>query len=233
MKESPILMNTEMVKATIAETKTESRRMNGLETFNAYPDQWTLKQYIAGNGLGFQAFFVDNTGDDERQWGAKFPYGLPGDLIYVRETFLDNEIFPCSDYNEDPENEARYLFKADCSPEEQKQVMWTPSIHMPKEAARIWLQITHVRVERLQDICPIDAIQEGIEELTPWPEAPDRRRFKLYDWDGDVKTAASFDPIMSFYTLWISIYGQKSVLQNPWVWVIKFKKVKKEGGKPS
>lgn len=92
-----------------------------------------------------------------------------------------------------------------------------PSIHMPKEAARIWLQVEDVRVERLQDISADDAIKEGIDRLSE-PSAPNGTLYKHY-----LKDKWGPSPKHSFETLWHSITGQESWNNNPWVWVISFK----------
>jgi hypothetical protein len=104
-------------------------------------------------------------------------YGKPGDRLWVRETFCYHDYL------------ARYLYKADGV----TGVKWKPSIFMPRIASRIMLEITGIRVERLQDISEEDAIAEG------WP--------KSSDW---------------YRSLWESINGQGSWVLNPWVWVIEF-----------
>ena len=157
--------------------------------------------------------------DDDR----KCPLGKPGDLLWVREAWsqweTDNGFkIPC-----------QYRFKTDrdITPD----VKWRPSIHMPKSAARIWLQVEEVRVERLQDISQNDAMNEGVES---WNE--DYRTepgslladWKNYQWKDDPK-CVSYDfpsyanPVLSFASLWQSIYGVESWEANPWLWVLKFK----------
>lgn len=103
----------------------------------------------------------------------------------------------------------------------QSPFKWTPSIHMPKAAARIWLQITDIKVERLKDISEADAIAEGVEPVDGgyknYMTEPKMLK-KLNYW-----TKAYF----SFLSLWESINGYESSELNPWVWVITFKKVEK------
>ncbi|MGL4684192.1 MAG: hypothetical protein ACRCV4_14320, partial [Hafnia alvei] len=91
---------------------------------------------------------------------------------------------------------------------------WTPSIHMPRWASRITLEITGVRVERLQDISQEDAQSEGME-LTGW-------RPSYSDPDSGGECATPYD---NFAALWESIYGEESWNANPWVWVIEFRRV--------
>lgn len=114
------------------------------------------------------------------------PYGQPGDRLWVRETF-------CPDY--DPP-----IYKAD---EDQAKIAWKPSIHMPRWASRITLEITAVRVERLQDISDADALAEGCEP------------FRENDMNA----------IDAYADLWADINGPENWEANPWVWVIEFKKV--------
>jgi hypothetical protein len=99
---------------------------------------------------------------------------------------------------------------------------WKPSIFMPKKKCRIFLEITDVRVERLQDISEEDAIAEGIKKT--WINDDIKQcRFKNYINDGK----GSKSPIDSFNSLWVSINGKDSWKANPWVWVYEFKVVEK------
>jgi len=128
------------------------------------------------------------------------PYGQAGDRLWVKESYLH-----------DPVIESGIVYKAD-NPEIPSIVKWKPSLFMFKWMARIWLEITEVRVERLQEIKPIDIIREGIMISGINPEADIKYRGALYD---------------SFINLWDSLnakrgYGWK---QNPWVWVISFRRI--------
>ncbi|PLK89102.1 hypothetical protein CWN56_22075, partial [Klebsiella pneumoniae] len=102
-------------------------------------------------------------------------------------------------------------------PNDAEALKWRPSIHMPRWASRILLEITGVRVERLNSISQEDAQAEGLE-LTGW-----RPTYSDPDSGGEVMT-----PYDNFAQLWESIYGEESWKANPWVWVIEFKRV--EGG---
>ncbi|MDD4374197.1 MAG: hypothetical protein PHG67_09795 [Bacteroidales bacterium] len=162
-------------------------------------------------------------------------FGRPGDLLWVRESF-----------NWIDEEKTRVNYKAQYTyPEYHK---WKPSIHMPKLAARIWLEITDVRVERLQDISDEDAIAEGIETFHSGPYNEMRyrdyfdgkRRSKYFDQFPEMKKQTGFGsmpwpdwryPVTSFSSLWQSIHGKDSWDANPWVWVISFK-VLSTTGKP-
>lgn len=106
-------------------------------------------------------------------------------------------------------------YKADLDSAEAKSMKWRPSIHMPRWASRITLDVVDVRVERLQDISEEDAKAEGCEEITPG-------FYRNYlSTDG----ATFYSAAMSFQSLWESINGPDSWDANPWVWVVTFKKI--------
>lgn len=208
MKILPILFNTEMVKAMLDGTKTSTRRI--------------VKGYVPENAdFGYTAFTPPGTiscrgifktegrGEGYGEKFIKLPYQR-GDILYVRETWSDHYV---PDENGRPNLE--YCYKADgidlqgeCLPGETNR--WYPSIHMPKEAARIWLKVTDVRVERLQDITIEDIQNEGIstiagDTLTEW----------VLLWNSTVKKSE------------IGKYGWDA---NPYVWVIEFVRCEKPGG---
>lgn len=147
------------------------------------------------------------------------PYGKPGDVLWVREAF----------YKTQYTNTCKYFYKADLEP-----LRWdfkcSPSIHMPKEAARIWLKVSEITVERLNDISEHDAKSEGIESQFLFLFQEMRYRDYLYKSDNDVQHYWR-DPRSSFRTLWESIHGENSWEHNPWVWVVKFE-VLSTTGKP-
>jgi hypothetical protein len=101
---------------------------------------------------------------------------------------------------------------------------WKPSIHMPKDAARIWLMLEDIRPQRLQDITEQDAIAEGILPIDQHGQLV----WKRYDENATVTSS----PIVSFWSLWSSINGEDSWQHNPWVWVVKFR-VLSTTGRPS
>ncbi|MGI1321217.1 hypothetical protein ACIAET_04430 [Klebsiella quasipneumoniae subsp. similipneumoniae] len=150
------------------------------------------------------------------------PFGAVGDRIWVRETFctVDDTQYGGGkwvDYRATPKFEASHPAGWDCAPNDAEALKWRPSIHMPRWASRILLEITDVRVERLNAISQEDAQAEGME-LTGW-----RPTYSDPDSGGEVLT-----PYDNFAQLWESIYGEESWKANPWVWVIEFKRV--EGG---
>ncbi|HRZ96023.1 MAG TPA: hypothetical protein P5084_00590 [Paludibacter sp.] len=186
---------------------------------------------------GCREFVPDPTWslEDCEKWGAKPKYE-PGDILWVRETCGTTAI--------------GNMYKASvCSPDVNKPLSgWKPSIHMPKEAARIFLKVTNVRVERLQDVSEDDAVAEGIDrfENTLFNEmrykdyTDGKRRDKDFNRYPEMAKEIGYshfggnpwpdwrDPISSFQTLWQSINAKKHPWEsNPWVWVYTFKRIEK------
>lgn len=224
--EKPILFSTEMVKAILAGRKLMTRRLQGLEKINENPD-----------GYYFQSLVLHASG--KFTFGAKNPDGIPindliveckpryksGDILWVRESFCLTQPF-------DPET-YHFGYKCGVQPYSSKPASekydfstpdkWKPSIHMPREAARIFLKVTNVRVERLQDISEADAIAEGIE-----CEYHDGKNIYYFYPCNDLRDDSYLEyPITSFYSLWNSINGHESWNKNPWVFVYEFEILKK------
>lgn len=213
MAERPILMNAPMVRATLAGTKTQTRR---------------IVKGVALDWLERDGFTPEFTAAPENRM---CPYGQPGDRLWVREAWMpdpprdgswphvafdgckphDMELIP-----EQYRTPKHCLYRADGH---EKLTGWTPSIHMLRWASRITLEITGVRAERLQDISEADCIAEGIEPRADgwaWYTGTDR------DW------TYTTQPRTSYRSLWESINGHESWYANPWVWVVEFKRL--EGG---
>ena len=203
-KEIPILFSTMMVQALLAGRKTQTRRGNGLKKVNENPDQVRyLRMQEFPDGTWRAVFQHEN---EDEPGSVKSPYGKPGDILWVREGFQHN-------------NKGGFIYKSDVT----TPVTWKPSIHMPKEAARIWLQVESITVERLQDISDEDAIAEGIEIIA---NAPFVHRFKAYDLEGSTPFHQAKE---SFQSLWMKINGKESWLTNPWVWIVTFKMLSTTG----
>lgn len=202
----PILFNTEMVQAILDGRKTCTRRI----VKGAIPDDamWGYTMFTPKGCISCRGVYAD-------EYGEKF-FRLPyqqGDILYVRETW-SHPIVP-SDKN-------RYVYRADEVAEDgfkNEAHIWHPSIHMPKEAARIWLKVTDVRVERLQECgegwC-IDIEKEGITT----PQDP-----ILYISDDAFHDALR----MEFQKIWDSTIKKSDLDRygwdaNPWVWVIDFER---------
>lgn len=184
MKAKPIQFNGEMVRSILDGRKTQTRRV--LKSF-----AWDIDREF-DDGWPVACDYEDGS-----WYRVKCPYGQPGDYLWVRETFLEN-------------NEI-VLFKAD-NPKIPPFDKWTPSIHMPRWASRITLEIINIRVERLQDISEKDAIAEGVTDPSAGTEheAPPGAQYKS-------------GPVTWFAMLWSRIHGIESWRENPWVWAIEFK----------
>lgn len=132
-----------------------------------------------------------------------------GNILWVRETF-DKVTY-------------EFVYKADDNSgyEFLSAIRWKPSIHMPKVAARIFLEVTNIKVERLKDISEEDAIAEGVFQHSDYGSTG----YVHYGRTDEALT--DIDAVYSFETLWDSINGKDSWEKNPWVWVYDFKVVDK------
>lgn len=228
IKERPSLFSAPMVRAILEGRKTVTRRVVKVQPFDL---SWSRHdhrfEYTAGrleNGDEIDGFYAYTTRSGG-EWSAKCPYGQPGDRLWVRETFADLRGTGI-EHRPDPEGPLqRYAYAADCRPgsyadEARKDygIKWKPSIHMPRAACRILLEITEVRVERLGDISDEQALAEGVRLYTDHAEFGD-----WYHVEGIETYSAA--PRRSFELLWSSINGADSWNSNPWVWVVEFKQV--------
>lgn len=231
MKEHPILFSTPMVQAELENRKTMTRRTRGLEKINENPDKYEYHGLLPDNPL-IHVFARLWKGNHVETIHIKSPYGQPEDLLWVRESFA-NINHP----------DLKYRFKADhLNP---KSVVWSPSIHMPKSAARIWLQVKEIRVERLHDISTADIKSEGVripitkEGHIIFTLGSDNSAVEFLP-DGYYADGADHDTMeqhehtlfFAFWAeLWCKVNGRNSWDLNPWVWVVKFK-VLSTTGKP-
>lgn len=222
----PILFNTRMVQAILEGRKTQTRRL--------------VKQPpVFGDILHDQDgwYYEDGT----RNGHSLIPSFSPGDILWVRETW--------STHYDGIHDDLQFCYKADgidlqaeCMPGESNR--WHPSIHMPKEAARIFLRVKNVRVERLQDITEKDALAEGMPDDLDYPIAPtycprckgegligSHVGYGFVEADCPMCDTA----VKRFNNLWNSTiekadlekYGWEA---NPWVWVVEFERCEKPNG---
>lgn len=214
MKTKPILFSTPMVRAIIDGLKTQTRRIIKPQP-EITKDGWKWKSshmVIGENALPSDESPIPFENEAKYQ---------PGDILWVRETW---------NYSDDLEYP--YLYKQkeqdELKAEFFKRMKWKPSIFMPKEACRLFLKVTDVRVERLQDITGVDACKEGIERWVETRIKSQPTRYKVYYQD-DPQDPAFYTscPVDSFETLWQSINGKESWKQNPWVWVYSFEKTER------
>lgn len=224
-KERPILFNGPMVRALLEGRKTVTRRpvKGGQIPRLEYPD--SAEPWIAVGQHHPRYGFVVH-GKTEEECAAKVgelgacPFGQPGDRLWVRETFMDLRGTGV-EHRPTPDSALqRYAYAAECPPgsfsdETRKDfgLTWKPSIHMPRAACRILLEITDVRVERLQAITAEQAEAEGVDA------AMCRQYLETSPSRYECKAAA----IHGFAGLWQSTGGDWNA--NPWVWVVEFKRI--------
>ena len=212
MKERPILFSTEMVRAILDGRGTQTRRTRGLSFIEHIPFGTGLYKEPYQKEDGQWYYQVQTKVDDSQENLLKCPYGQIGDVLWVRETWLSD---PRGSV--DGKSDCFY-YKADLPDPSTWNGYWKPSIFMPKAACRIRLQITNIRVERVQNITEADAIAEGIEFW--YSDLFQETRYKDYmcpisDWR---------TPISSYRSLWEKINGKGSWESSPWVWCISFKR---------
>ena len=188
--ERPILFSAPMIRALLAGTKTQTRRVvkdTGLYAIDAaiHGPETAARELLA--------------------LASRCPYGQPGHKLWVRETHMD--LGAC------------FLYRADHGAETERALVapgqrWRPAIHMPRAASRILLEVTEVRVERLQAISEADAIAEGIGRTASghWLPGP------------------CDHPEWAYHQLWDQINGAGAWDANPWVWAVSFKRVEAPHG---
>lgn len=225
MKFIPILFSTPMVNAILNGKKTQTRRIIDADLNNHYlPD-------CKGKITYFQdAWGCPECGLHHATNSLKCRYGEPGDVLWVRETWQ----WEGDTSYKDAVPVGHWWYKAD-----EGRIWnngpskWKPSIFMPKEACRIFLAITDIRVERLKDISEEDAKAEGIEVAGNTKRAFRNYGYKftgIFSCDSTNKGTSWYDdPKAFFFSLWESINGKESLDANPWVWVIKFRRMQYNG----
>lgn len=191
MRERPILFSAPMVRAILAGQKTQTRRIVKPQPLGdtawKNDDQWI----VSGHG---------EAGDT----GLHCPYGQPGDRLWVRETWA----YGIHALAAKSDADGPFVYAADQTTQGRLCDRWRPSIHMPRAASRITLEITGVRVERLRDISEDDAYAEGVTHA---------------EWGG-------MNAREGFRRLWESLNGTGSWEANPWVWVVEFQRISTQEG---
>ncbi|HBR3649333.1 hypothetical protein [Klebsiella pneumoniae] len=240
MKERGMIFNGEMVRALLDGRKTQTRR----------PIKWKQTRFTEiGEREDGSKWPWSEDAEHACDFWHPCPFGAVGDRIWVRETWatLGNEDGCCVDWEgnlcKGDERSAARIYRASCeqrpgdyglwsipddaywkphTKEHKFEGAWRPSIHMPRWASRILLEITDVRVERLNAISEEDAEAEGID-MEALYDSQD-----CYDCIADHNMTGRPTVTGAFKYLWESIYGEEGWKSNPWVWVIEFKRV--EGG---
>ena len=244
-KERPILFSAPMVRAILAGQKTQTRRVMKTPPISVEPystpnvtmhkrdgellDKWYIFDEETSAQIEFRRPEVNQKPTKaqirrHKEWvrGYRYDrptrwtvdeivglcrYGAPGDRLWVRETHYVQSAGYVDGSGK------LILYKADG----EAPTTWTPSIHMPRWASRITLEITGVRVERLNDISEKDALAEGVSKNNQGNY-----------WVGEFSNCARFGSVSSFHSLWSTIHasdGPNGWAANPWVWVVEFKRV--------
>lgn len=231
-KERPILFKAEMVNAILDGSKTQTRRI-----VKPQPD-------LVANGI-VARFTPDDQKLGRLGEIVNCPFGKVGDQLWVRETFCSSDRNVagykadalCGAFGYDGDGNKifvkhGYILDHSCKQTYQNNFeegwntfglghfggKWKPSIFMPKWLSRIQLEITNIRIERLNDISEEDAIAEGIERGNKWLNGS-RNYYNDNDHHGWQR------PVDSYRSLWESINGKGSWAANPWVWIVEFKKI--------
>lgn len=240
-----ILFNTEMVQAILDRRKTATRRKIDIDIANQFE--------VECDGKTVTAYINQETGDCYSP--TKICKYQPGDILYVRETWQKAYIVDGNDqiiegtekyyYAAGPEVPCYDLWVAPHTGEHKEKMPWRPSIHMPKEAARIFLKVTDVKVEQLQDITEEQARAEGIQEFTKdenlykyavnidWWEKYHKKHVK--DFAGNYWQDMPHTAREAYSYLWNSTIKESCLAHygwnaNPWVWVIAFERCEKPEG---
>lgn len=241
MEIKPILFNTEMVRAILYGLKTCTRRICKDANEYTVPD---MDFYNADRRTYAVHNFADKEQMEQLSTAERTCPICPGDILYVRETWEHFDCCCCEGdehgncYQEPQQNVLNksngcYMYRA--TDEIYGDARWHPSIHMPKEAARIWLKVTDVRVERLQEMKPVDVIKEGAYPdcwycLNTYGESGSQCCY------GTEEQCSQCDEVMmEWEKLWNSTIKKSDLNRygwdaNPWVWVIEFERCEKPKG---
>lgn len=221
MKQRPILFSAPMVRAILDGRKTQTRRLLS-------PQPLFTRDMVMIGGRGVVRTVEGRTYTDEecvRGLSYLCPYGVVGDRLWVRETWAaldrdgeDPDVLYRADYLP---GTGRYTSPCNCGwcDDGEEHAKWRPSIHMPRWASRITLEVTGVRVERLQGLSEADALAEGPLCTTK----PSRRLYRATESD-----AWEDDPRDAFRRIWERVnYKREGAawVSNPWVWVVDFKRI--------
>lgn len=213
MKERPILFSGAMVRAILEGRKTQARRVVKNPPAAQFCGLKSSLGYPASEGSTWAGF-----GNPSDPMYVRCPYGQPGDRLWVKESFWGCDLpgygdQPCVVY--DDEWTGKDYHPAEARPW-ARRFGRIPSIHMPRDACRLVLEVTGVRVERLQSISEDDALAEGIDT-----EGDDYLNGEGWKAAGSAISPERY----AFASLWRRINGDASWDANPWVWVVEFRKV--------
>ena len=242
--ERGIIFSAEMVRAILEDRKTQTRRVARFIPLapgaNLLASSLRVGDYCTGDfELGQVLYSMGGSCWQQRTERLFCPYGKVGDRLWVRETFAFRR-----DVNDDTEKAKHYAkYRASCNPTaspcdsgdwHQYPARWTSPIHMPRWASRITLEITNVKVERVQEISAEDAVAEGVQY--PVKEAGNRKVTPMICISNPLLTRRlgnepySHESLMvaHFAALWDSINEKRGFGwdKNPWIWAISFRRIK-------
>lgn len=241
----PILFNTEMVMAILDGRKTCTRRICKDANECTVPD---MEFYNADKRTYAVHNFADKKHTEQLSIAERTCPICPGDVLYIRETWTEEcgKYYYRADYDSDYLDPCETLsggYPASCRNHPgcdgcmatSTKIHWHPSLHMPKEAARIWLKVIDVRVERLQEMKPVDVIKEGAypdcwDCLNTYGESGSQCCY------GTEEQCSQCDEVMmEWEKLWTSTIKKSDLDRygwdaNPWVWVIEFERCEKPEG---
>jgi hypothetical protein len=215
-KERPILFSGPIVRAILDGKKTQTRRICKDPHFGVIPPETATVERQHIDSFVYVGKKPVSKIHNRETWRGECPYGKPGDRLWVKETF---GIGSQNGLNHEADEQVFYRATDPAWDDENTGFKWKPSIFMPRKLSRITLEITAVRVERLQEITEEDAVAEGIHafnaaQITYYHYSPTAAREEHF------RTAVD-----AYRALWDSINGPESWAQNPWVWVLTFKRI--------
>jgi hypothetical protein len=262
MTDRPILFSAEMVRAILDGRKTQTRRVAPIRELNILQHPGDMITWSVSFLKAVKGVLSNHSGGKFSDLHARSiiasqfnPYGKPGDLLWVRETW--GAVWPADEPV--PLRQCEIEYRADLPPgctdrpgewpadegSGPEVPKWRPSIHMPRWASRITLRITDIRVERLQDISEDDARAEGCEARPfpgPWWQGyRDLGDGQLFHQQavGDTAPDWMIEPKKmpptpwldrsardGFRSIWMGLHGPDAWDENPWVWVISFERIK-------
>lgn len=212
-----------MVRALLSGAKTQTRRIVKPPRDTG---EFVLVETTSGGWWPYKSDDGESNNVDGMEIPLKCPYGKPGDRLWMRESFGTRYDLQGPLYKADMDNCGQCPVMIDgervwVTPKEP----WKPSIHMPRMFSRITLEITSVRVERLQGISEEDALAEGVK-----PGDESRHQFKTaHGKHRRFMVGTAMTAKVAYQSLWNSINGPGSWDANPWVWVIEFKQIEAAG----